>query len=344
MSNKYLLFLQKEIGLSIIEPKKIYLDINYWLRITDCKTEKDILLLQRLTELVQTKKVILPISEYTFWEILKQKNQSSLKQSSIIIDRLSKGVSITSEKDRQRLEFLQFIKSNSGKPIDNLQELVWTKLSLIIIYPIFLRIEPEILNEDFIVFLSNISFEKILLQLEKTSNLKPFYHKDDVKVLNSEKEKHKDENKTFHEMFLSELGGYLALFENDLNNYFEEFYFDVTGKVPSELEKQDINSKSWKNMVYNLSKLKKITNELPSYTIFPEMNAVARWNKNRKYKDGNDTFDFLHTSSALPYFDYFFTERELRAVIGQRKLDKIYNCKVFSSIDEILTILNQHFI
>jgi len=69
------------------------------------------------------------------------------------------------------------------------------------------------------------------------------------------------------------------------------------------------------------------------------MNAVARWNKDRKYKDGNDTFDFLHVSSALPYFDYFFTERELSTMIKQRKLDEIYNCKVSSNIDEILEFL-----
>jgi hypothetical protein len=340
---KHLHQIQNEISRSISQHKKIYLDTNYWIRLTDCKSENDILLLNLLTELVETNKIIVPISEYTFWEILKQKDRTSLKRSSLVIDKLSKGISITNEKERQRLEFLQFVKTNTGEASDNLQELVWTKLSLIVIYPIFLKHEPNMLFKDFILFLSKISFEEILLQLEKTSNFKPFYHKDDVTTLNSEKEKYKDQNKSFQEMFLSELGGYLELFSNDLNLYFEEYYFEKTGNIISDAEKQNVDSKKWKSMIYNFSKLKKITIELPSFTVFPEMNAVARWNKNRKYKDGNDTFDFLHTSSALPYFDYFFTEKELKTVIGQRKLDQNYNCKVFSNIDEVLKILHQDF-
>ncbi|MFC0778861.1 hypothetical protein [Flavobacterium sp. HJSW_4] len=344
MTSRYLKKIQKEISQSISGNKKIYLDTNYWLRLTDCKSEKDIVLLNLLTKLVITNKAIIPISEYNFWEILKQKDRSSLNRSAVIIDKLSKGISITSEKERQKLEFLQFIKINTGEEFDNLQEIVWTKLSLTIIYPIFLKYEPNLLFEDFITFLSKISFEEILVQLDKTSNFKPFYHKDDIVLLNSEKEKYKDQNKSFHEMFLSELGGYLDLFENDLSTYFQEYYCEKTGNIISDEEKQNFNHKSWKNMIYNLSKLKKITSELPSFTIFPEMNAVARWNKNRKYKDGNDTFDFLHTSSALPYFDYFFTEKELKTVISQRKLDQTFNCKVSSNIDEILSILEEDFI
>lgn len=344
MENQHLSNIKLKIGQSITSKAKIYLDTNYWLKIIDCRTEKDKSLLNRLTELVDAKKVILPISEITFWEILKQSDLNSLRRSALIIDKLSKSIAIASEKDRQRLEFLHFVKGNSETPVCNLEELVWSKISLIILLPIFQKYDPEMLEPGFINFLGDISFEKILTQLEASSNLKPFYHKDDVDALNYGKEKYKHENKDFHEMYLSELGGYLQEFEEDLNKYFEEFYFDQTGRKISDQEQQDKNYKSWINVIFNLSKLKKISNKLPSYRIFPEMNAVARWNTNRKYKDGNDTLDFLHVSAALPYFDYFFTERELRTMIEQRKLHEIYNCKVSSSIDEIFEILNQRFI
>lgn len=315
MNNEHLSNIKSEISQSIAGQIKIYLDTNYWLRIRDCRTDKDSLLCNRLIELVETKKVILPISEITFWEILKQSDLKSLKRSALIIDKLSKGISIASEKDRQKIEFLHFVKDYLNKPLYNLNEIVWSKISLIILLPIFLKHNPEMLKAGFINSLSDISFEKILTQLEASSNLKPFYHKDDIEALNYGKEKYKDENKSFHEMYLSELGGYLQEFEQDLNNYFEEFYYKETGNRVSEEERKDTNHKSWKNMIYNLSKLKKLTDKLPSYRIFPEMNAVARWNTNRKYKDGNDTLDFLHVSAALPYFDYFFTERELRTMI-----------------------------
>jgi hypothetical protein len=339
MNNQHLSNIKLEIGQSITFKTKIYLDTNYWLKIRDCKTDKDKLLYNQLIKLVEAEKVILPISEITFWEILKQSDLSSLKQSALIIDKLSKGISIACEKDRQRLEFLNFVKGNLGKPKNNLNEMVWTKISLIILLPFFLKDDPDMLNAGFINFLSDISFENIINQLEATSNLKPFYHKDDIRALNYGKEKYIHENKSFHQMYLSELGGYLQEFEKDLNSYFEEFYFNETGNKVTDRERQSINYKSWKNMIYNFSKLKKLDDELPSYRLFPEMNAVARWNKDRKYKDGNDTFDFLHVSSALPYFDYFFTERELSTMIKQRKLDEIYNCKVSSNIDEILEFL-----
>ncbi|WP_264524024.1 hypothetical protein [Flavobacterium sp. N502536] len=339
MDNQHLSNINLKISQSVAGKIKIYLDTNYWLKIRDCRTDKDKLLYNQLFKLVEAEKVILPISEITFWEILKQSDLSSLKQSALIIDKLSKGISIAAEKDRQRLEFLDFVKGKSGKPHNNLNDMVWTKISLIILLPFFLKNDPEMLKAGFIYFLSNISFENIINQLEATYNLKPFYHKDDIDALNFGKEKHKHENNSFHEMYLSELGGYLDEFEKDLNIYFEEFYFNETGNKVTDQERQRINYKSYKNMIYNLSKLKKLDDELPSYRIFPEMNAAARWNKDRKYKDGNDTMDFLHVSSALPYFDYFFTERELSTMIKQRKLDEIYNCKVSSNIDEILEFL-----
>lgn len=339
MDNQHLSNINLEIGQSLTDKTKIYLDTNYWLKIRDRRTDKDKLLYSQLSKLVEAEKVILPISEITFWEILKQSDLSSLKQSAVIIDKLSKGISIAGEKDRQRLEFLDFANGKSRKPRNNLNEMVWTKISLIILLPFFLKHDPEMLKAGFINFLSDISFENILNQLEATSNLKPFYHKDDIEALNFGKEKHKHENKSFHEMYLSELGGYLHEFEKDLNSYFEELYFNETGNRVTAQERQSVNCKSWKNMIYNLSKLKKLDDELPSYRIFPEMNAAARWNKDRKYKDGNDTMDFLHVSSALPYFDYFFTERELSTMIKQRKLDEIYNCKVSSNIDEIFEFL-----
>lgn len=341
MNNQHLSNIKLEIGQSVVGQTKIYLDTNYWLKITDCRTDKDKFLCNQLIQLVEAERIILPISEITFWEILKQSDLSSLKRSAVIIDKLSRGISIASEKERQRLEFLNFVKGKLGKPLNNLNEIVWTKISLIILLPIFLKKKPELLEVGFINFLSNISFENILNRLEASSNLKPFYHKDDIDALNHGKEKYKHENKNFHEMYLSELGGYLQDLENDLNRYFEEFYFDETGNRVTDQERESINDKSWKNMIYNFSKLKKLENKLPSYRIFPEMNAAARWNTNRKYKDGHDTLDFLHVSAALPYFDYFFTERELRTMIKQRKLDEIYNCKVSSNIDEILEILNK---
>lgn len=67
MNNQHLSNIKLEIGQSIAGQTKIYLDTNYWLKIRDCRTDKDKLLRNLLIKLVEAKKVILPISEITFW-------------------------------------------------------------------------------------------------------------------------------------------------------------------------------------------------------------------------------------------------------------------------------------
>ena len=341
--NKYLQQKQVEIGKSIRNHKIIYLDTNYWIKLRNqAKKEnsEDRVLFDKLTDLVESNRCIIPVSEITFYEILKQSDINSLKDSANLIDNLSKGISIISESERRHLEFVNFVREKTGGTMLNLQEAVWTKLSLNILYKVFLKYDSNMLSNEFIDFLSNISFEKMIIQLQSTGNLTPFKFKDDVDALNIAKEKYKTENKTFNEMYLSELGGYLEVFETDLNDSMEYVFFLDYGRFPTDKEKENINPRHCRNMIYNLSKYNKLNNELPSFRIFPELNSSIRWNKDRKYKDGNDTLDFLHTSSALPYFDFFFTERELKTIIVQQKLDKLYNCKVESKETEILKIID----
>lgn len=111
--NKYLQQKQIEIGKSISNHIIIYLDINYWIKLRDqAKKEnpKDRVLLDKLIELVETNKCIIPVSEIIFYEILKQSDINSLKDSANLIDNLSKGISIVSESERRHLEFVNFVR------------------------------------------------------------------------------------------------------------------------------------------------------------------------------------------------------------------------------------------
>ena len=255
-----------------------------------------------------------------------------------MIDELSEGISIVTERTRQQLEFMAFVrKFNDVK--ENLHELVWSSTSINMMYPFFIKNMPDEVNESFIDFLRNLSFCDIVRQLKSSGNLTPFRYKDDIDALNSAKEKFKNENKTFEQLFLSELVGYLDVFEDTLNDYMQYLFYLDHGFYPTDEDKSGVKSDTFKIMIYNLCKYKKLSNELPSFTIFPELNAAVRWNTERKYKDGNDTIDFLHASAALPYFDYFFTEKELKAIIHQRELDKKYSCVVECNPTKALTLL-----
>ena len=65
------------------------------------------------------------------------------------------------------------------------------------------------------------------------------------------------------------------------------------------------------------------------------LHAKLRWNKTQHYKQG-DFDDIGHAASALPYYDYFFTERSLHNMIKECKYDKKYNCEVVSNTKETL--------
>lgn len=342
-THSYLLNKQFEIGNSIYDLKKIYLDTNYWIKLREqsrMSNPEDRIFLDKIKSLVATHKCILPISEVTFWEILKQDNFNSLKESVDIIDELSNGISLISQRERQKIEFIHFVRTNNDCSSYKLDRLVWTKLPLDIMYDFFISKIPNEVNEMFLDFLIGITFSDIIRMLKDTGNLTPFKFKDDIDALNRSKELYSNENKSFQQMLMSELGGYLEVFDNVFNSALEYMYYQDNGFFPTLEEKNAIDKSKYRKMVYNFCRLKKLSTELSSFRIFPELSAVARWNTSRKYSDGNDTLDFLHATCALPYFDYFFTEKELKTMIEQRKMDKLYSCKVESDLSKIIEILD----
>ena len=337
---------QKRLDLynSIKTTKKIYLDTNYWIKVRDAEkngNHNDRRLLFKLKELVSNGKCIVPISEITFWEILKQSDFKTLKDSAVLIDTFSNGISLITDDERRQLEFLVFMRKAQNKPIHETVELVWTKLSMNMLYNNMPQLEQFELNIKFVEFLESITFFDMVTIMEQKGVRKPFYFKDNVDFLNDAKEKYRHENNSFSQLFLSELGGYIDCFKGSLNKAMEQMYYWENGNHVTENQRSEIDQDGLRNMMYNLFRLNKVKTEFPTFSILPELSASVRWNQSRKYVDGNDTMDFLHATSALPYFDFFFTEKELRTIICQRKLDTSYNCIVESDTHKILDLLDK---
>lgn len=328
---------------SLTSCKRVYLDTNYWIRLREAQRNTNPLdreLLEKVMSLVKRNKCIFPISEITFWEILKQSDFESLRQSASIVDKLSKGISIINEDERRTLEILSFMRKAQEKGSHETSELVWSKLSMNILYPILPQPENLEMKKSLIDYISALSFSDMITVLEQNKHYEPFFFQDNIDFLNEAKEKYKNENNSFEQMFLSELGGYVDLFKESLNQAMIQLYYWDTGRYPTLEEKAGTDQNLLRNVIYNFFKLKKATTEFPSYSILPELFAAVRWNTTRKHSDGNDTMDFLHASAALPYFDFFFTERELNTIIRQRKLDARFNCVVESDPNKVLEILN----
>jgi hypothetical protein len=286
--------------------KLIYLDTNYWIKIADAYKKQDtegIAILQQLIQLVESGQYLVPLSDINYYEILKQQDKDSLNEISNIMKLLSKDVCIIPKQYREKLEVSAVIRDKN--PTLNVTHNAWMPFNV-----------------------------KKLLEMRQDKE--PLVFKDNVELLNELKEKYQDQNSKYEDLLKSELAGLFDFFETLCTECTSKMYIEETGnQIPEDYKVSDDD----RNCLFSILVSPKTRILFPSFYVTAELYSLARWNKQRKYKDGNDTFDYLHASVALPYFDYFFTEAELAAVLNQKKLDMTYNCIVESKSTKVLRIL-----
>ena len=85
----------------------------------------------------------------------------------------------------------------------------------------------------------------------------------------------------------------------------------------------------------------RITTDFPQYHIMGVIHATIRWMR-RRYQV-NDPMDHQHATTALPYCNAFFTERDLRDTLtrGPFHLDRAYGCHVISDPNEAVAYLEK---
>jgi len=336
---------QLELSAYVLKRKIIYLDTNFWLTLRDVKLgRKKDSLSQKIYELItllSDKEVCLfPISETTFVEVLKQSDEVTLNETVSLIDTLSKGICLACMEDRIFLEILQFMYKNTNKNSHNTTELVWTKLPYILGYnqP---PLKNKALQKSFFNRMWDISMREMMSIMKKSNNtVKPTF-KNISNDLNTGKFSHTQENNSFKQMFMSELGGLMDTHKTQIVEAFVYLYEKKENKTPSSSEVEQ-NAELVVNMFYNLFKLNKITTELPSFRIPAGLHAAIRWDKNQNYQE-NDIHDIGHATAALPYCNFFFTERRLAHLITQKTTayDKIYKCRVAGSIKAAVSALEE---
>jgi len=166
----------------------------------------------------------------------------------------------------------------------------------------------------------------------------------DIDMYNFNKHLHSNEHNTFKKMYLSELSGTIEANKEIIETIFKEVIDNKARQnyiaIPTE---STINIQPVLNLIYYSFKKETMKLHLPSIDINAMLHAKLRWNKTQKYKSG-DFDDIGHAKSALPYYDYFFTERNLRNMIEESKYDQKYSCEVYSKNSDILFLLKKIFI
>jgi hypothetical protein len=118
--------------------KAVYLDVKYWIMLRNAATAKSadpsvMELLATLRELATSEKALCPISESTFAELFKQRDERTRRATAALIDELSGGVALIPFCDRMTMEVEHFIQSESGKtPLSTPQSLIWSRISYVL--------------------------------------------------------------------------------------------------------------------------------------------------------------------------------------------------------------------
>lgn len=342
-----------KLGKSIKNRFKIYLDTNYWGYLCDVSLGKNtdenlIEIYNLLIKLSKEKKIICPLSYRLYKELFKQKDIIRFNQTTKIMELLSENVLILFDEELVKFEFLSLIYENlKGKDaIYETDIFVWTKICDVLgainfeYLPFLSNENNEFIQKRYFEDIWKYTFSELVsYKLDKETELiLSNSFKNMVTTINKEKIEFEHELKNQHKVYMSEISGLLEGYKEDIKLTFSHFATKETKSKEQIGNKLEDDIQPIINMIYNLFDNKKMRTYFPSLDIRAKMFSTIRWNKNQNFKV-NDLDDIGHITTALPYYNYFFTEKSFSKLIKEVEYDKKYSCHVEWEPKEILNIL-----
>lgn len=340
-----------DLSQAVNSKKVVYFDTKFWLVVRDIvlgrsKSDLEQEFYKEIVRLAEDSRLIFPISQDVFLEVIKQSDPETLGQTVELVDRLSCGVSLINFEERLELEVKYFLYSSIGKSVYDCRDMVWTKMAynMGFVTPSNQNIDPEtdkVIQKSFIDRMWNMSLSDIITTISENGGLSGLNSPRMSEKLNEGKFNHAHENNSFKQMFLSELAGALDGYGDIVAKCMEDMYEAETGKTLSKEERKNSDSENGlRKAIYNLFRLNKAKSYFPTFDVISGLHAAIRWDKSQKYQD-NDLHDIRHAASALPYCDAFFTEKRLAHLITQKATgyDQKYSCAVCSSVSGALSLL-----
>lgn len=345
-----------ELGRALTNKHAIYLDIRYWLLLrrallADDDSTPNGKLLVLLRDAVKTGKVFCPISETVFLELLKQSDPLSRLRTAKLIDDLSLGVSLLSQRERVATELAHFLYSYSaqnGTALYPLRHLVWTKLPYILgfVHPTEAALDAATQLAVQKAFVDEMWTIELTQMIERLGDGPlPFDSRlnDIANKLNVGNAEHAAEIRSFQQALTDELSGVADLCADTAA--------DIMGEIA---EKQGHSSPpresdAWKRtrlmcanlLFHGLQAKPGLRHKIPTLYIEACLHATIRWDKARRLV-GNDIYDFNHAGAAVSYCQAFFTEGPLKALLALKHhgLADDFSCRVASDIPEAIDILS----
>lgn len=344
---------QIDLARSIGGRAKVYLDLCFWIiarEVEDGTETRDASreLLCLLRSGVSEGKLVCPISESTFVEVMKQANTPTRRIATAqLIDELSLGVSLTTGRARIGTEIARFFYScNNERNLYAMQELVWTKLSYALGY-----VHPSLPNLDKATefALQKSFFDKMwgisLSEMVETMGDVGLPFRNEIRQsasnIDADIKAHMPTLKSYQRTYRDEIVGGLDVC-SDLAADVMASMAERAGKAPTER-----GSPSWiecermcRNLLIAAFQKPGTKQALRTIHALASLHAGLRWNKMTTFEE-NHFYDFEHAAAALAYCDAFLTEGFLSSLAHSRHtgLCDINGCRVTANVDEALSIV-----
>lgn len=332
--------------------KKIFLDTKFWIYIRDAEVGKndkndDHELLAELRRVVSERKGICVISDDSIYEIGKNRKIEDFRIAIRLVDELTNGVGLISRGEREKLEILHYIEHMRwpNKEFYGPNELVWTKIGSIFGMripknPNFDAATNEKIQAAYLQSIWSKSLSTHLDQIGMDRFLASIPHYPDFSALeNNCKDEEVDAN--FEPQKVQE-AKFIIHRESEL---MESVAKQLRNKYPDEFSAASPANEIAAHLsacIFAAFIKRSDLQRVPFIDIESSVTADIHIDQQRRFKD-NDTYDRSHASAALPYCDYFLTEKNLAEILKKRKdsLAKKYNCTIIPSVREAIDELRK---
>ena len=329
---------------------KIYLDTKFWLLFRDVRLGRNNdsqlkSLLHLLEGLVAAKHAVCPMSTVIFHEIFRQSDISTLATSVELIDQLSHGICCIEHLERVNIEARHFLTqiTKGSNAVHPLERLVWTKAAFVLGHcsPRLDGVDDATnaaIQKAFLDQLWSLKLSDLMEQMGDKAASWSRAMPDISQPLNEGKFANMDDYVSFNELFLIELRGILDACKPGFAEMANHLYARETKNTSDlHLPLHAGSGIAIANIIYESFRQGKISRELPTLRVAATLHAGVRWDHKRKFKR-NDCSDFRHACAAIPYCDFFFTERSLCHLVSDKVmgLRDHFGCKVFSDAESAL--------
>ncbi len=343
---------RRTLNLEVRSQHRIYLDTKFWIKFGDtvrgrANNKSDIDLLTVLRRLKSNQKAICPLSYSSIKELWLQTDSASRRATAEIMDELSAAVCIQPPHILFEMELWHLLYSTMvsgpGKPFSEVD--VWTKAGYYLGEPTF-RSEalPDHIAQVIQKCLDDSLFDSSLGDIVEALSKGQRPPTTDREKLANELTSGKNQNPepSFSELYRQEIVGGLEAHHDSCCKIMAELC-KVTGLTgdPNPADR-NTGGRMVRGLIESALKAGKVQARFPQLHINASLHAALRWDNRRTYKRG-DCEDFGHAGSALPYCDYFLTEKSLSHLICSKplELDIEYGTNVFFESESTIRKLSQ---